>query len=182
MLTYLVLIQEQCLLITLERDKEFNQGKQSRVIKTTIKKAHPFCTKSTFFSGRILRMWLSTWSALVRLVKVTLYWACGCTGTSVIGTNRQTVGKQQTPDQWGAEMRPERRHTRIGSPCQTLILRGPSRSPLFLFGVSRVMTLSRPRSRLPNTFPPLRFWALSLWQPAMSSERDLPQTDRGRET
>ena len=60
----------------------------------------------------------------------------------------------------------------------TLILRGPSRSPLFLLGVSMVMTLSSPRSKLPNTFPPFRFWALSLWQPAMSSERDLGGEER----
>lgn len=36
---------------------------------------YPFWTKSTFFSGNMLRIWLSTWSALVWLVRVTLYWA-----------------------------------------------------------------------------------------------------------
>lgn len=37
--------------------------------------SYPFCVKSMFFSGRMERIWLSTWSGLVWLVRVTLYCA-----------------------------------------------------------------------------------------------------------
>lgn len=54
----------------------------------------------------------------------------------------------------------------------TLILRGPSRRARLLLGVSMVITLSRPRSREPNIFPPLFFFPLSPVT-AMSKDRDL---------
>lgn len=54
----------------------------------------------------------------------------------------------------------------------TLILRGPSRRPRFLLGVSMLIILSRPLSREPNTFPVLFFLPLSLVA-AISRDRDL---------
>lgn len=45
--------------------------------------SYPFCVKSTFFSGRMERIWLSTWSGFVWLVKVTLYCACKKTQTLI---------------------------------------------------------------------------------------------------
>lgn len=54
----------------------------------------------------------------------------------------------------------------------TLILRGPSRGPRLLLGVSMVITLSRPLSKEPNIFPVLFLFPLSP-VPAMSKERDL---------
>lgn len=54
----------------------------------------------------------------------------------------------------------------------TLILRGPSRRARLLLGVSMLMTLSRPRSREPKTFPPRFFFPLSSVT-ARSRDRDL---------
>lgn len=141
---------------------------------------YPFWMKSTFFSGKMLRIWLSTWSALVWLVRVTLYWAWKTIYSYEIRCSH--IGRVcKVPTRcFIKKLPPEQKGQRIESKCrcesdttETLILRGPSRGPLFLLGVSIVMTLSKPLSRLPNTFPPFRFCPLSTWQPARSSDRDL---------
>lgn len=62
-----------------------------------------------------------------------------------------------------------------GVTLRTLILRGPSRRPRLLLGVSMLIILSRPLSREPNTFPPRFFFPLSPVA-AMSRERDLRRT------
>lgn len=112
---------------------------------------YPFCVKSTFFSGRMERMWLRTWSGLVWEVRVTLY--CGWNET---GTLRPRCA--------------ERRIHQV--PLCTLILRGPSRRPRLLLGVSMLIILSRPLSREPKTLPPRFFFPLSPVE-AMSRDRDL---------
>lgn len=98
------------------------------------------------------RIWLRTWSGLVWLVKVTLY--CGW--------------KEKNPDL--LRTRGEQQRSQVVL-C-TLILRGPSRRARLLLGVSMLITLSRPRSREPKTFPPRFFFPLSSVT-ARSRDRDL---------
>lgn len=66
-------------------------------------------------------------------------------------------------------------------PSYTLILRGPSRRARRLFGVSMVITLSRPLSREPNIFPPRFFFPLSPVA-AMSSDLDLKSTEERKKS
>lgn len=95
-----------------------------------------------------------------------LVWV-GLTGQShvVLGLSRESRFVENMS-------RDMRRHGVIG---QTLILRGPSRRPRLLLGVSMLIILSRPLSREPNTFPPRFFFPLSSVT-ARSRDRDLRRT------
>lgn len=97
------------------------------------------------------RIWLRTWSGLVWLVRVTLY--CGWKEKPRLARTRAEQQRSQVV-------------------LWTLILRGPSRKARLLLGVSMLMTLSRPRSREPKTFPPRFFFPLSSVT-ARSRDRDL---------
>lgn len=135
--------------------------------------SYPFCVKSMFFSGRMERIWLSTWSGLVWLVRVTLYCAWWKTQPShwseFLSFCCKLIVFEFLFYWWWICFGGFRLSI-------TLILRGPSRRARRLFGVSMVITLSRPLSREPNIFPPRFFFPLSPVT-AKSSDLDLKSTE-----